>query len=113
LKDEPEYVWRYKARCHGIDTNIFYPPRDKAQYKEIATEAKSHCFGANGKNPCPVRSECLWDAVSRDEPHGIWGGLSHRERNALIRKWKKSFKKKITLKEYIYQLDKRDDGKQN
>lgn len=100
--DEPEYTWRYQARCKGEDTDIFYPPRDKEQYKIIATQAKSFCFGENKKNPCPARKECLWDAVRREEPHGIWGGLSHRERNALIRKWKKSHKKKMTLKEFIF-----------
>jgi WhiB family redox-sensing transcriptional regulator len=105
---ESEHEWRYRARCHGTDTNVFYPPRDKEQYKRIAAQAKTFCMGANGKSPCPVRSECLWDAVKRDEPHGIWGGLSHRERNALKRKWKKSFKKLMTLKEYVFQLDKRD-----
>ena len=38
--DEPEYAWRYKARCSGEDTDIFYPPRDKNQYKIIASQAK-------------------------------------------------------------------------
>jgi len=103
--DEPEYSWRYEARCSGQDTDIWYPPRDKAQYKVIATKAKSFCLGETGKNPCPVKNECLWDAVSRDEPHGIWGGLSHRERNALIRKWSKTYKKKMTLKEFIFSKD--------
>jgi hypothetical protein len=103
--DEPQYAWRYEARCMGEDTDTFYPPRDKDQYKTIAEKAKAFCFGENGKNHCPVRLECLWDAVERDEPHGIWGGLSHRERNALIRKWKKSYKKKMTLEEYIFGLE--------
>jgi hypothetical protein len=48
----------------------------------------------------------LWDAVKRDEPHGIWGGLSHRERNALMRKWQKKYKKKMSLKEFIFSTDK-------
>lgn len=100
--DEPEYSWRYRASCSGQDTDIFYPPRDKDLYKVIAEQAKSFCFGENGKDHCPVRAECLWDAVSRDEPHGIWGGLSHRERNALTRKWQKKYKKKMTLKEFIF-----------
>ena len=99
--DEPEYSWRYEARCRGEDTDIFYPPRDKEQYKVIAAKAKTFCYGDNKKNPCPVQKQCLWDAVSRDEPHGIWGGLSHRERNALIRKWQKSHKRKMTLQEFI------------
>ena len=100
--DEPEYAWRYQARCSGEDTDLFYPPRDKEQYKVIATKAKEFCFGETGKNHCPVRKDCLWDAISRDEPHGIWGGFSHRERNSLIRKWQKKFKKKMTLKEFIF-----------
>lgn len=100
--DEPEYAWRYSARCSGQDTDMFYPPRDKEQYKIIAGQAKQFCYGDNRKNPCPVRKECLWDAMSRDEPHGIWGGLSHRERNALLRKWQKSYKKKMSLKEFIF-----------
>ena len=104
--DEPDYAWRYKARCSGQDTDMFYPPRDKEQYKTIATQAKTFCLGETGKNPCPVRFECLWEAVKTEEPHGIWGGLSHRERNALLRKWQKRFKKKMTLKEFIFSIDK-------
>lgn len=103
--EEPEYSWRYDARCRGEDTDIFYPPRDKEQYRVVATKAKSFCFGDGKKNPCPVQKDCLWDAVRREEPHGIWGGLSHRERNALVRKWKKSYKKTMTLKEYIFSKD--------
>jgi WhiB family redox-sensing transcriptional regulator len=108
--EEPDYTWRYEARCLGKDetTLIFYPPRDKEQYKILATQAKIFCFGETGKNPCPVQTECLWDAISRDEPHGIWGGLSHRERNALMRKWqklKKSKKTQLTLKQFIFSKD--------
>jgi WhiB family redox-sensing transcriptional regulator len=101
--------WLDGGRCIRVkDPDIFFPPRDKERYSVIAAEAKSYCFGANGKNPCPVRQECLWYAVSHDEQHGIWGGLSHRERNALIRKWTKHFKDKMTLEEYIFQLDKKE-----
>ena len=100
--EEPEYAWRYEARCRGEDTDLFYPPRDKKQYKIIANQAKSFCFGDSTKRACPVQKECLWDAVKREEPHGIWGGLSHRERNALVRKWKKVHKKTMTLEEYIF-----------
>lgn len=103
MRDES---WRENARCAGEDTEQFFPPRDKAKYKLIAAEAKTHCFGVNGNNPCPVRQECLWYAIESDEVHGIWGGMSHRERNALVRKWRKSFKEEMTLQEYVMQLDK-------
>lgn len=102
MRDES---WRADARCVDADTEVFFPPRDKSKYKSIAAEAKVQCFGANGKTPCPVRLDCLWYAVDSDEVHGIWGGMSHRERNALVRKWSKHHKSKMTLEEYIAQLE--------
>jgi WhiB family redox-sensing transcriptional regulator len=102
--------WTVDARCAGIaDPDIFFPPRDKVLYKKIATEAKVHCLGANGKDPCPVRAQCLWAAVRDDEQHGIWGGLSHRERNALVRKWQRELRSKMTLEEFILQIDKKEN----
>jgi WhiB family redox-sensing transcriptional regulator len=102
--------WTEKARCNNIENpDIFFPPRDKDLYKSIALEAKAYCLGANGKDPCPVRAECLWSSVKENEQHGIWGGLSHRERNALVRKWNRNFKNKMTLEEYIFQLDKKEN----
>ena len=32
---------------------------------------------------CPVEQECLQDALSRNEPFGIWGGLEPHERARL------------------------------
>lgn len=90
--------WRYQAKCRGMDTELWYPPRDKNLYTEIADKAKAVCFGKDGKPACPVRLECLLEADRTDEPHGIWGGMSHRERNALKRK---ANKKGMTLKEWV------------
>jgi WhiB family redox-sensing transcriptional regulator len=101
--DEPEWSWRYEAKCAGIDTEIFFPPRDKALYKPVADKAKAICLGKDGGPVCPVRKTCLMDAMKRDEQHGIWGGLSHRERNALVRKWEKS-DRTLTLEEFVTSL---------
>lgn len=99
-----------RARCKDApNPDIFFPNRDKDTYKEVAAQAKQYCFGVGGKNPCPIRVECLWQAIETDEQHGIWGGLSHRERNALVRKWQKRFKQEMTLKEFIHQLDKKEN----
>jgi hypothetical protein len=68
---------------------MFFPPRDKALYKPIADKAKAICWGKDGRPPCPVRKECLKEALVNEELHGIFGGLSHRERNAAERKMKK------------------------
>jgi hypothetical protein len=110
LPHDGDLSWYDDAACRGADTELFYPPRDKAKYKKIANEAKTYCFGVSGKTPCPVRMNCLWDAVLRDEQHGIWGGMSHRERNALVRKWERKHKGTMTLKEYIFQLDTRREN---
>ena len=84
--------WRHRAKCRGMDTELWFPPRDKTKYKKIATISKGVCFGRDGLPECPVRKECLLYSEKMDEQHGIWGGLSHRERNALKRKAKKSGK---------------------
>ena len=111
IVDEPlDYSWRADARCAGEDTEIFYPPRDKALYSKVASKAKAFCNGPKNTTPCPVRANCLWEAVVTEEQHGIWGGLSHRERNALIRKWQKQYKGKVSLKEYIFKVREGQSG---
>lgn len=96
--DTPSWGWRYEAKCAGEDTELWYPPRDRRLYKPIADKAKAICFGRDGRPPCPSRVPCLLDAIERDELHGIWGGLSHRERNALKRKAEKS---KMTVRQFL------------
>jgi len=78
--------WRADAKCIGMDTNNWYPPRDKNLYTVIADQSKAVCLGKDGRPPCPVKKDCLLYAHGRDEEYGIWGGLSRRERNALVRK---------------------------
>lgn len=96
--DDPKWAWRYDAKCRGVDTEIFFPPRDKDQYSSIAEKAKGICLGNDGSPACPVRKNCLKDAIEREELHGIWGGLSHRERNAMVRKYEKAG---MTLDEWL------------
>ena len=102
FEDEGPEKWRYLAKCRGMctspETDDWFPPRDKDKYKEIADRAQAVCFGKDGKAECPVRIDCLLYAEGNDEQHGIWGGLSHRERNALSRKAAKHGK---TLKEWV------------
>ena len=90
--------WRYDAKCRGMDTELWYPPREKEKYKEIADKAKAVCLGKDGKPECPARIDCLLYADRMDEQYGIWGGLSHRERNALKRKAKRN---NMTLEQWV------------
>jgi len=90
--------WRYEAACRNKDTEDWYPDRDRETYTTIAARARAICNGGNGVQPCSVRLECLLSADKIDEEHGIWGGLSHRERNARKRK---AIKAGMTLEEWI------------
>lgn len=56
------------AACEGADLELFF---DDAR----TTEARRVCFG------CPVRQACLESACDRQEPSGVWGGLTATERN--------------------------------
>ena len=61
--------WRYRAACRGTDLSVFFPGR--------AEPARQVCAG------CPVRQPCLDYALSHAITHGIWGGLTERDRRPL------------------------------
>ena len=90
--------WRVDAKCKDMDTELWYPPRDKDLYKDIADQSKAVCLGKDGRPPCIVKNECLLYADKMEDTYGIWGGMSHRERNALKRKAQKLG---LTLEEWI------------
>ncbi len=69
-----EFSWQEKAKCLGMDPEIFFPPTE-----EEAWRAKEVCRG------CPVRRECLEFALKYGERYGVWGGFSEQERKALFR----------------------------
>jgi WhiB family transcriptional regulator, redox-sensing transcriptional regulator len=64
--------WREVAACRGTDLNLFFPGRG-----ESAEPARRVCAA------CPVRQPCLDYAISNAIAHGIWGGLTERDRRAL------------------------------
>ena len=55
---------------------MFFPERG-----ESAEPARQVCAA------CPVRQPCLDYAISNRITHGIWGGLTERERRALRSGW--------------------------
>jgi WhiB family redox-sensing transcriptional regulator len=68
--------WRQEAACRGVDLDLFYPERG-----ESADPAREVCAA------CPVRQPCLEYALSNRITHGIWGGLTERERRPLQSEW--------------------------
>jgi hypothetical protein len=68
--------WRELAACRGTDLEVFFPERG-----ESAGPARQVCAA------CPVRQPCLDYAITNRITHGIWGGLTERERRALQSRW--------------------------
>jgi WhiB family redox-sensing transcriptional regulator len=66
--------WRGHAACRGGDPDRLFV-RGAAQ-----REAKLVCFG------CPVRTQCLAEALDHRIEFGVWGGMTERERRALLRR---------------------------
>ena len=64
--------WRIAALCAQTDQEAFFPEKGGS-----TRAAKKVCL------TCEVREECLEYALGNDERHGIWGGLSERERRKL------------------------------
>jgi WhiB family redox-sensing transcriptional regulator len=64
--------WADHAACKGVDPDLFFPERG-----EDARHAKAICAR------CPVRTFCLEEALVNVEKHGVWGGLSERERRKI------------------------------
>lgn len=65
--------WATKGRCAGQDPDALF-----VEGKEQRA-AKAVCKG------CPVIAECLADALDNRTPFGVWGGMTERERRALLR----------------------------
>lgn len=66
--------WAARAACRaGSPDELF--AKGAAQQS-----AKAICQG------CPVVAECLADALDNRTEYGVWGGMTERERRALLRR---------------------------
>ncbi len=70
----PVQDWTASAACGSTD------PDELFVTGAAQNRAKLVCFG------CPVRTECLADALDNCVEFGIWGGMTERERRALLRR---------------------------
>lgn len=73
-QDEREDEWSVRAVCRSTD------PEDLFVEGAAQNRAKAVCTG------CPVRTECLAYALDHRIDHGVWGGMTDRERRALLRR---------------------------
>lgn len=68
--------WQLHARCRTTGSATFLAPDGETAGPRIRREyaAKKIC------GDCPVRPHCLAHALNTPEPHGVWGGMTERER---------------------------------
>lgn len=66
--------WSSKAACRDTDPDVLFV-QGAAQNR-----VKIICAG------CNVRTECLADALDNNIEFGVWGGMTERERRALLRR---------------------------
>lgn len=65
--------WTTRGSCCSLDPDGFFVQGADQQ------KAKTLCEG------CPVRAECLADALDNRIEFGVWGGMTERERRRLLR----------------------------
>lgn len=63
--------WRDHGSCKDADPEMFFPETAAAEKDALSLCAQ-----------CPdwVRSACLEYALTQREPHGVWGGMTSRQR---------------------------------
>jgi WhiB family redox-sensing transcriptional regulator len=66
--------WAARGACRTADPDMLFV-QGAAQNR-----AKAICMS------CPVRTECLTDALDNRIEFGVWGGMTERERRALLRR---------------------------
>ena len=79
--------WKLQGLCTQSDPEHWFPDHDGDGTKRRSGDevgkpgmsAKAIC------RRCPVVAECLQWALEMKEQHGIWGGMTARERNRLAK----------------------------
>lgn len=69
--------WQDRAACKTADAEAIFFPVSTTDVTIAA--AKEIC------RSCPVIDACARFALERREPHGVWGGMSEKERKAALR----------------------------
>jgi WhiB family transcriptional regulator, redox-sensing transcriptional regulator len=72
--DEGRIGWVAKAQCRSSDPDELFV-RGAAQRKAVRI-----C------QDCPVIVECLVDALDNRIEFGVWGGMTERQRRALVKR---------------------------
>lgn len=69
-----DHSWVVNAKCAAD------PPDSLFVKGSAQRQVRQRCL------TCPVRLECLVDALECQANYGVWGGLTERERRAVLRR---------------------------
>ena len=72
---QDDQTWAAQAACATVEPDQLFGKGAEQR------DARSLCFS------CPVRMECLAEALNSEASFGVWGGLTERERRALLRRF--------------------------
>lgn len=64
--------WTLSAKCRGMGDALF---------PDAAGQKRARLLCAD----CPVRSQCLAEALDERIEYGVWGGTTERQRRWLLR----------------------------
>ncbi|MDJ0385232.1 WhiB family transcriptional regulator [Streptomyces sp. G-G2] len=78
--DTTDVIEHPRAACTNEDPELFFPIGDTGPALLQEEEAKRVC------RRCPLMESCLQGALERNENHGVFGGLSEKERRSLKRR---------------------------
>jgi WhiB family transcriptional regulator, redox-sensing transcriptional regulator len=79
--DDPDPGWQVFGACNNEDPELFFPVSE-LDYGPVllqVEDAKNVCYR------CPVIDSCRSWALNAQEQHGIWGGMTAKERAGLKR----------------------------
>ncbi|MGI8578373.1 MAG: WhiB family transcriptional regulator [Nocardioidaceae bacterium] len=66
--------WAHSAACNGARADeLFVRGAEQNRAKQVCAQ-------------CLVRTECLAEALDNNIEWGVWGGMTERERRALLRR---------------------------
>ena len=71
----PPTNWRQDAECRDADPELFFP----------ATEPRGKLIARQFCSNCPVITQCGREAWELGHEHGLWGGITERQRRRLKR----------------------------
>jgi len=68
-----EQTWAAAAKCRGMGDALFPDGTDVKRIRQFCSD-------------CPVKLDCLAEALDNRIEWGVWGGASERERRAILRR---------------------------